>query len=401
MGFIKYLLSWIEGKPRQRQRLPFLLKGKNMEQTEIFGKIDKALHNLEASFENFQKKHNQRLQQFYTAQQRPVSLTYETKWEDQTEKKAFLNYISQGRDVSSQKSLTSQEGPKGGYFVPQPLVEHIQDRLLQVSPFRQIARVSQISTDSLELLLDKGGADVGWVSEVEERLETNAPELSKVKITTHQIYAKPRASQKLLDDASIDLESWVVSKISDKMARAENTAFLHGDGQGKPRGFLNYPLVAKGKNEFGKIEALKTGVEGGFANADVLIEALNTLKPEYLQGAVWLMPRSALSALRQLKETSTGNYLWQPGLLTGQPQTLLGHPIVVMDEMPALIMGKATPSIAFGNFHEGYQIVDRSGIHVLRDPYSAKPYVEFYATKRVGGDVINTEAIKVIHFSKE
>lgn len=372
-----------------------------MEHTEVLSKIDEALFNLETSFKNFQKQQNQRLQQAYTAHQRPLSSIYEVKSEDETEKKAFLSYISHGNESFSGKSLTSQEGPKGGYFIPQPLMEHIQASLLQVSPFRNLARVSHISTDSLELLLDKGFADVGWVSEVEERPETNAPELSKVKIATHQIYAKPRASQKLLDDASVDLEAWLISKISDKMARAENAAFIHGDGNGKPRGFLNYPLSTVGKNEAGKIEALKTGVEGGFANSDILIETLNTLKPEYLHGAVWLMSRSAISAIRRLKDQSTGNYLWQPGLLAGQSQTLLGHPIVIMDEMPALTSGKASTAVAFGNFQEGYQIVDRSGIEVLRDPYSAKPYIEFYATKRVGGDVINTDAIKVIHFSKE
>ena len=297
--------------------------------------------------------------------------------------------------------MTSQEGSRGGYFIPEPMMEYIQQNLLQSSPFRRLARVTSISGGSLELLLDKGCADVGWVSEVEDRPETATPELMKLKISAHQIYAKPRASQKLLDDSSMDLESWLISKIADKIARTETAAFIHGDGKGKPRGFLNYPLSAAGYSENGEIEAFKSGADGDLPHSDVFLEVLNAMKPEYLPGAVWLMSRSAMAAIRRLKDRATGNYLWQPGLLAGQPHTLLGHSVVIVDEMPPLVRGKAGTAVAFANFKEGYQIVDRGNIHVLRDPYSAKPYVEFYTTKRVGGDVINTDAIKVVNFVKE
>lgn len=365
-----------------------------MENTSTFNKIDEALQNLENSFHQFQEKQENRLKQFYSSQNRPFVGSENAKAHPAT--KSFLNYISHGTEGFEQKSLTSQEGSRGGYFIPEPTQELIQNHLLQASPFRGLARVTNITGDSLELLLDKGCADVGWVSEVEDRSETTTPELTKLKILTHQIYAKPRASQKLLDDSSIDLENWLVSKIGDKIARAETLAFIHGDGNNKPHGFLH--SLEKGSS---LLEVFKTGADGALLDSDVLLETLSSLKPEYLSNAVWVMSRSAIAMIRRLKDKTTGHYLWQPGLLVGQPNTLLGHRIVIVDEMPALIKGKASLSIAFGNFHEGYQIVDRGGLHVLRDPYSAKPFVEFYTTKRVGGDVINPEAIKVIHFAKD
>ncbi len=247
--------------------------------------------------------------------------------------------------------------------------------------------------------MDKGSADVGWVSELADRAETGTPELEKVRISVHQIYAKPRASQKILDDARIDVENWLVGKVSEKMAASENAAFVNGDGDNKPKGFLSYPLVNVAAGEWGKIESVKSGADGQFVKPDVLLDAINAMKPQYLHGAVWLMSRSAMAALRKFKD-DWNQYLWQPGLAAGSPATLFGYPVVVNDEMPALIDGKESTSIVFANFHEVYQIVDRESMHVLRDPYSAKPYVEFYVTKRVGGDVINFDAIKAIQFKE-
>jgi HK97 family phage major capsid protein len=334
-----------------------------MEHNNTLNKIDDALQNLENSFNHFQQKQEHRLKQIYSAQQRPFTANEEAKAKSDPLTKSFFEYISNGVESYDQKSLTSQEGLRGGYFVPEPTREHIQQNLIQASPLRNLARVTNISGDSLELLLDKGCADVGWVNEVEERVETNTPELTKLRITTHQIYAKPRASQKLLDDSSIDLENWLVSKVVDKIARAETLAFIHGDGDNKPRGFLNY--LSKDPRS---LEVFKTGLDGELQNSDVLLETLNSMKPEYLTGAVWMMSRSAMATIRRLKDKSTGNYLWQPGLIAGQPHTLLGHQVVLVDEMPTLIRGQASLSIAFANFYEGYQIVDRGSLHILRDP---------------------------------
>jgi HK97 family phage major capsid protein len=222
--------------------------------------------------------------------------------------------------------------------------------------------------------------------------------LAKIRIPVHEIYAKSRATQKLLDDAKIDVESWLASKVATAMLVKENHAFINGDGNGKPRGLLSYPTVAGDDVEWGKLEHVLSGEDGAFIDGDVLIDVSSRLKPGYLDGAVWLMSRTAQMAVRKLKDKVTGSYLWQPALLSGAPNTLLGHPVVVADDMPAFAKGSL--SVAFGNFQHAYQIVDHSGMHVLRDPYSAKPYVEFYTTRRVGGDVVNFEAVKLIKFSE-
>jgi HK97 family phage major capsid protein len=370
-----------------------------METVQTFEKVDQAIHNLEESFKVFQEKHDKRFQQLYAAHNRP--LLGADSGEIDHQKQAFVDYITQGHNNFQEKSLTSQEGPKGGFLIPTSITERIGEALNRMSPLRSLARITNISTDSLELLLDKGNADVGWVNEIEERKETETPELSKVRIPVHQIYAKPKASQKILDDASIDIESWLVGKIAEKMAVAENTAFIHGDGENKPTGFLNYEVVPVGEGAWGKLEGLDTGVRGKFKNTDILLDILSSMKPQYLNGAVWFMSRSAVSALRKVKDEMGGHSLWQPSLTAGSPESLLGYPIVISDDMPALVEGKSSQSIVFANFYEAYQIVDRASLHVLRDPYSSKPYVEFYITKRVGGDVINFDAIKVINFRGE
>jgi HK97 family phage major capsid protein len=197
----------------------------------------------------------------------------------------------------------------------------------------------------------------------------------------------------------VDIESWLAQKIAEKMTLSENTAFITGDGNGKPRGFLTYDLVGVGKGEWGKFEKITSVSKDTLIDGDVLIEAFHTLKAQYLNGATWIMARSVLAAIRKLKGENH-QYLWQPSMIEGAPATLLGTPIVIADDMPALEEKKPAVTVAFGNFREAYQIVDRTGLHVLRDPFSAKPYVEFYATKRVGGDVINFDAIKFIHCAK-
>lgn len=333
----------------------------------------------------------ERLSQLETTAKRPGSaLEIEEKSSD------LVAYARKGIKGYQTKALTSEPDAHGGFLIPHPAFDRIQGILKSYSPLRGLARITEVSTDALELLLDQGHADIGWVAETADRPETATPELQKLRIPVHQVYAKPRASQKLLDDASIDLESWLVSKIADRIAEAENHAFVNGDGTHKPRGFMTYPTVAVGQGRWGTFEEIKTGHDGLLDHPDVLIQTSLSLKPHYLKNAVWLMSRSAIASVRLLKDEH-GQYLWQPGLIAGAASTLLGHPIVICDDMPPLVRGTASKSLALGNWHEGYQIVDRANITLLRDPYSAKPYVEFYVTKRVGGDVINFEAIKLIN----
>lgn len=262
---------------------------------------------------------------------------------------------------------------------------------------RAYASIQTISTDALEGLFDLDEAASGWVAETDSRSETNTPVVGKWRIPVHELYAKPRATQKLLDDAEINMEAWLASKVAEKFGRDEANAFVVGNGVGKPRGFLTY---ANGTTLPGTIEQVKTGANGAFASApngsDVLVTALYSLKQQYRANATWFMNRATTGLVRRLKD-SNGQMVWAPGIAAGQPATLLGYPVASFEDMPNPATGSL--SIAVGDMREAYQIVDRVGIRTLRDPYSAKPYVEFYTTKRVGGDVVNFEAVKIVDFS--
>lgn len=320
---------------------------------------------------------------------------------------AFMDYIRKGLDTPlsgyERKSLSTTSESDGGYLVPSGLHNRLYSTLHTTSVMRGLANVREISSSSLELLIDKGTADAGWVAETQDRDETKTPNLIKARIPAHEMYARPRATQKLLDDAMVNVEDWLSQKISQKMAAMENTAFIQGDGKISPMGILSYPTVEKEAWEWGKLEEIKTGVAGNFkekGEVDTLLVLFHALKTPYLSGASWLMSRTAQMALRRLQDPGSRQYLWQPPLGGMLNPTLLGYPVVVCDDMPSLTTGTPSKSILFGNFKEGYQIVDRFGTRVLRDPYSAKPYVEFYTTRRVGGAVLNFEALKVLNFAE-
>ena len=315
-------------------------------------------------------------------------------------KAAFDTFLRKGEEVmgpDERKALSVGTDPDGGYVVNPDLSGRIVMKVFETSPMRAYASIQVISSDALEGLFDLNEASSGWVGETDSRPETNTPQLGKWRIPAHELYAKPKATQKLLDDASINMEAWLASKVSEKFARDEANAFVVGNGVNKPRGFLTFP---SGTTLPGTIERFNTGVNGAFAAApdggDVLINALYGLKQQYRANATWFMNRATLKLTRKLKD-SDGAYLWSPGIAAGQPASLLGYPVASFEDMP----DPATDSlsIAVGDMREAYQIVDRLGIRTLRDPYSAKPYVEFYTTKRVGGDVVNFEALKLIEFT--
>ncbi len=317
----------------------------------------------------------------------------------QGEQIMFQQFLRNGTHSSNQnyaqKSLVSNNSRDNTILIPPSTQDFVERVMPDYSPLRKVARVTHITTDSLELLIDQGGGEVGWVVETGKRDETEAPELTKLNISTHEMFARPRASQKLLDDMSIDLENWLAQKIAWQMGLMETQAFINGDGKCKPKGFLSYPKTDLGKPVWGKVEVMSSFVEGKIEDADVLLEVFHSLKPEYLQGACWVMSRATLAMVRKIKDKD-GQYLWLPHVSQEGSSTLLGYPVLICDAMPS--PAKESLSIAFGNFKHGYQIVERQDIQVLRDPYSAKPYVEFYATKRVGGDVMNFEALKLIQF---
>jgi HK97 family phage major capsid protein len=315
-------------------------------------------------------------------------------------KGSFLGYLRKGDQIMGAdeiKALSVGSDPDGGYVVTPDTSGRVVQRVFETSPMRAYASVQVISTDALEGLFDLNETGASWVAETAVRSETATPQLGQWRIPAHELSAFPFATQKLLDDANINMEAWLADKVADKFARTEAAAFVNGDGIGKPRGFLTYP---NGTTLPGTIERVATGASGAFAAApnggDVLVDALYALKSPYRANATWFMNRKAFGAVRKLKDTD-GAYLWQPGIAAGQPATILGYPTASFEDMPDI--GADALSIAVGDMRSAYQIVDRVGIRVLRDPFTSKPFVGFYSTKRVGGDVVNFEALKIVRFA--
>jgi HK97 family phage major capsid protein len=257
---------------------------------------------------------------------------------------------------------------------------------------RQLATVETISSEAIEFPRDDDEASAGWVGEQEDRTETGTPKGGLQRIPVHEMYAMPKATQKLLEDASFDIEAWLGRKIGDKFARTEATAFVKGTGVKQPRGFTTYASGTFAAGGSGKIERVDAGT-GGQIDFDDLINLLTALKEYYLPGAEWMMQRGTVGGVMLLKD-SQGRYLWQPNLQAGKPSMLLGYPLYQAADMDAI--GASKLPIAFGNFKMAYMIVDRLGISTLRDPYTAKPFVQFYSRRRVGGDVVNFEAVKLL-----
>lgn len=378
--------------------------------------IASSVRDLTSAFEDFKTKHTRRLDVLEKGTLRfsRSDVPYKANIEEEEgegmatdHKNAFQSYIRKGDEASLMalectKSLSVGSDVDGGYLVPHVISERIHQDLGLISPFRPLANVLSISSSAVEVLLDKGGEEAGWASETGTRSETETPKLAQKRIPVHELFARPRATQKLLDDAVVNIEGWLSHKIAYRMAQLENQAFISGDGNNQPRGFLSYPTKAREELEDNTIEHFLTGKSGAFAEEmpeDVLIDAAASLPARYLRGATWLVSRSAHAALRKLRDRN-GQSLWQPALTAGAQETLLGYPVVIMEGLPELVPGTKSKSIVFGNFREAYQIVDRAGTYVLRDPYSVKPYIEFYTVKRVGGDVVNCNALKVIYFSE-
>jgi len=299
------------------------------------------------------------------------------------------------------KAMSAGSDPDGGYLLPPSTVGRMVSKLYEQSTMRQLANVQTISTDKLEGLVDNNEADAGWVSELGTRSDTTTPQVGKYEIQAHEMYAMPKASQRILDDAAVNVESWLAGKVADKFARVEGTGFTTGTGTGQPRGLFSYTTAATGDDSraWGQFEHVVTGANGAFhtTKADPLQDLLGAFKDQYLQRATWLMRREVRTALRKMKEATSDRYLWEPSLQMGQPDRLLGYPARVDQYVPAIATGSL--SLAFGDIAEAYTIVDRMGIRTLRDPFTAKPYVVFYSTKRTGGGAVNFEAVKFLKFS--
>ena len=322
--------------------------------------------------------------------------------EQMEHKAAFETYIRRGDATGlralEEKAFSTPVGADGGYLVPNETDTEIGRRLTVVSPVRALATVRQVSGHVLKKPFALAGLATGWVSETGARTETATPSLAELSFETMELYAMPAATQGLLDDAAVDIENWIASEVDIAFGEQEGTAFVSGNGTNRPKGFLAYTNVANASWSWGNIGYLATGVAGGFAASgpgDVLIDAVYALKAGHRQNAHYLMNRTTQAAIRKFKD-GQGNYLWQPPSAAGQPATLMGFPVAEAEDMPDIASNAF--AIAVGDFRAGYLVVDRTGVRVLRDPYSAKPYVLFYTTKRVGGGVQNFEAIKLVKF---
>jgi HK97 family phage major capsid protein len=317
-------------------------------------------------------------------------------------KAAFDAYIRRGDERAirtlDMKAMSYGSAPDGGYLVPAEIETEIGRRLAKISPIRGIATVRQVSSAVLKKPYSVSGPAVGWAAETAARPQTATPVLDELQFPTAELYAMPAATPSLLEDSVVDLDQWIAGEIETSFAEQEGGAFVNGDGINKPKGFLAVPTVAESAWSWTNLGFVATGVAGSLPNpngSDKLIELVYTLKAGYRQNASWVMNRKTQGALRRLKDTN-GSYLWQPPATPGTPAMLMGFPVVEAEDMPDAA-ADSTP-IAFGDFARGYLVVDRTGVRILRDPYSAKPYVLFYTIKRVGGGVQDFDAIKLLKY---
>ena len=311
-------------------------------------------------------------------------------------------YIRRGIEAGLEtKAIGSSADSIGGYAVPKEIDRVIDQTLLSTSPIRSVANVVKVGSAGYRKLIATGGTPSGWVAYEAARPETTTQIFTEIVPAAGDLYANPAASQQMLDDAMFDVESWLAQEIAMEFARAEGQAFVVGTGTNQPLGFLSSPNSASldSARPIGTLQFIGTGTAGAFPGtnpADKLVDLVQSLRQPYRQGAVFVMNAGTAAAVRKFK-TSTGEFMFQPSLAAGQPATLLGYPLIEAADMPDIAANSL--SIAFGNFKLGYIIAERNATTILRDPYTHKPYVHFYATKRLGGQVVNSEAIKLLKFA--
>jgi len=323
--------------------------------------------------------------------------------EAEEHKAAFDAYVRRGDEAGLReleaKAFSAGTGADGGYLVPPETDTEIGRRISIASPMRALSTVRTVSTAVLKKPFAASGLSTGWVAETAGRPQTNTPQLSELSFPTMELYAMPAATQALLDDSAVDIEAWIAGEVDLVFAEQEGDAFIRGDGINRPKGFLSYTAVAEGAWTWGNLGYVATGAAGAWKTtgpSDTLVDVIYALKAGHRQNGTFMMNRKTQADVRKFKDAD-GNYLWRPPASAGQPASLMGFPIAEAEEMPDV--GANALAVAFGDFRAGYLVVDRAGVRILRDPYSAKPYVLFYTTKRVGGGVQNFEAIKLVRFA--
>jgi HK97 family phage major capsid protein len=315
--------------------------------------------------------------------------------------KAFNAYLRAGDDDGLRglqldgKSLSTAVNSDGGYLVDPQTSDTVKSVLNATASIRSIASVVNVEATSYDVLVDHGDVGTGWSTETSSLTETATPQIDRVTIPLHELSALPKASQRLLDDSAFDIEGWLAGRIADKFSRAEAAAFVNGNGIDKPKGFLAHTAVDNEIWTWGTLGYVPTGVDGS-VTADAIIDVVYALGAEYRANATFVMNSKTAGWVRKLKDND-GRFLWSDGLAAGQPAVLMGYPVLIAEDMPDAASG--ANAIAFGDFAAGYTVAERPDLRVLRDPFSAKPHVLFYATKRVGGDVSDFAAIKLLKFA--
>jgi HK97 family phage major capsid protein len=394
-GFAEFMRAFEAFKTANDERLAAIEKrSADVLSDDKVARIDQAL-----------TEHKRALDELALAAQRPA-LGPDGKpapRETRERKAAFDRYVRKGDagglDSFELKAMSAGSDADGGYTVPLEIEATVDRVLAKASPIRAIATVRAIGTSVYRKPIATSGAATGWVAETDSVSQTNTPTLAAIDFPAMELYAMPAATQTLLDDSQVDIEQWLADEVQIAFAEQEGAAFVNGTGSGQPSGFLQATTVADASWVWGKLGYVASGAAGAFASsnpADALLDLAYAPKQGYRANGRWVMNRKTESTVRKFKD-STGNYIWQPGAGAGQPATLFGYPVSEVEDMPDIAAN--TYAIAFGDFTRGYLIVDRVGIRVLRDPYSAKPYVLFYTTKRVGGGVQNFEAIKLMKFA--
>jgi HK97 family phage major capsid protein len=320
-------------------------------------------------------------------------------------KKAFAAYLRSGDDDAFRhlglegKGLNTQVAAEGGYLVDPQTAAEIVGVLRSSASIRAIANVVTVEATTFDVLVDHTEIGAGWASETTAASETGAPHVDRISIPLHELAAMPKASQRLLDDSAFDVEGWLAQRIADKFSRAEAAAFVAGDGHDKPTGFLTYPAVDNDAWTWGRLGYVATRENGDFLGsepADAIVDLVYALGARYRANAAFVMNSKTAGAVRKMKDAD-GRFLWADSLAAGEPARLMGYPVLIAEDMPDI--GPGAFAVAFGDFRAGYTIAERPDLRILRDPFSAKPYVLFYATKRVGGDVSDFAAIKLLKFA--
>ncbi len=319
--------------------------------------------------------------------------------------KAFEAYVRSGDDdalrgiVLEGKAMSTAVAGDGGYLVDPQTSASIQSVLRSTASLRQVAKVVNVQATSYDVLIDSTEAGAGWATETAASVETSTPTIERISIPLHELSALPKISQRLLDDSAFNIEEWLAGRVADTFAQSEAAAFIAGDGVDKPTGILTHPNVDDAAWAWGSLGYVATGTDGGFnatSPGDGLIKLVYSLGAKYRANASFVLNSKTAGVVRQIKDAD-GRFLWTDSLSAGEPARLLGYPVLIAEDMPDIAIG--ANAIAFGDFGAGYTIAERPELRILRDPFSAKPHVLFYATKRVGGDVSDFAAIKFLKFS--